>query len=148
MKKVVFFLVLSFFGNCCFSQIQCLLLNKSSIITDTIHFKMINQTKERIHFNFSIEVFANGHWIELYDNIYQFDRNKVQSFETLPRQNQIFQYDIYKIASDYRNIYNGKSFRLTINTFPANPFDNLKKIRSKTFKLKWVNIERHDEFQN
>ena len=137
MKYIIIFIsVLLLSNNFCFSQVQLSILNKERIIKDTIIFKVKNQSNELISFDFSIEVLIDK-WQELYDNIYEFNRDKVQRFEIAQKSNKKFMYSISKISKSYQKLFNGKRFRLVMKIFPVNPLEDLKIIKSNSFILRW-----------
>jgi hypothetical protein len=139
MKYNILIIALLLNGACFGQQLRPLkvdILTKSKY-SDTISFQVVNNSDEKQDFNVSLEVCDKNEWKEVYDNIFQKDRDFIQNFTLGPSGIQQFKFSSLDIHEHYRKLHRGKKFRFVVNIFPANPLEGVLRIPSESFKLKF-----------
>jgi hypothetical protein len=131
-------LIFSSFFNAHKHQFKIVVLD--NVVTDTLRFKVYNLTNDTLAAAVSLQVFSGERgWVELYPNIYEFNRDFEKGLYFPPKCEIIYSYLTKNFSKKYLNIFPTSKFRLQLINYNKKPPYNVKSVRSNAFKFSFPN---------
>lgn len=117
-------------------RIEVRIVNKEPVIFDSVKFLVDNQTNDTLNAYFSLYIKDGNDWRELYNDIYNKDRETLKKIPINPKSIQPFSYGINHINPLFKEKIGNSYLRIEMVGFYSDFKQGVYRIHTAPFQIK------------